>query len=159
MYDSDRDGLLTHAEFNELMQDISSHVMQQQVEDSVRELALFELTGQDVAVEMISYDDFQMVMEEHHILPSFATPHQKSDDSQIEAYRDLHAPERCDDDKTPLCDQALGFKSTGAKFGVSKRQSARAIKRTLLARSTTKGRDASLHSVLSEVSRGFPGRG
>ena len=100
MYDSDRDGLLTHAEFNELMQDISSHVVQQQVEGSVRELHLFELTGDDISltgepVEMISYDDFQMVMEEHHILPSFATPHQKSDDSQIEAYRDLHAPERC----------------------------------------------------------------
>jgi Ca2+-binding EF-hand superfamily protein len=107
MYDSDRDGQLTRAEFNELIQDISSHVVQQQVEDSVKELELFGLTTTEE--EMISFDDFQMVMEEHHILPSFATPHQKSDDSQIEAYRDLHAPERCGHHKTPLRVQALGF--------------------------------------------------
>jgi hypothetical protein len=60
MYDADRDGMLTHAEFDALIQDISSHVVQHQVEQSVKELHVFEL-GEDAPLEMISYDDFQMV--------------------------------------------------------------------------------------------------
>eukprot|EP00241_Pyramimonas_parkeae_P004345 CAMPEP_0114260004 /NCGR_PEP_ID=MMETSP0058-20121206/20213_1 /TAXON_ID=36894 /ORGANISM="Pyramimonas parkeae, CCMP726" /LENGTH=885 /DNA_ID=CAMNT_0001375125 /DNA_START=134 /DNA_END=2791 /DNA_ORIENTATION=+ len=103
MYDTNRDGMLTKSEFEELLSDVSSHVVVHKVEESVRELGVFDdcpsLEGDDdnhgkQPMNCLSFEDFQMVMEEHHVLPSFAAPHQSSHDAQIEAYRDLSSAER-----------------------------------------------------------------
>eukprot|EP00193_Tetraselmis_chui_P011665 CAMPEP_0177786974 /NCGR_PEP_ID=MMETSP0491_2-20121128/21218_1 /TAXON_ID=63592 /ORGANISM="Tetraselmis chuii, Strain PLY429" /LENGTH=905 /DNA_ID=CAMNT_0019308239 /DNA_START=168 /DNA_END=2886 /DNA_ORIENTATION=- len=95
MYDKDHDGLITKAEFDELLHDVAAGSKEEL--NAAADATFLEYSVDDVLGHGVQYIDFQafkQLVTDTNVLPSFYEPHQQAPDHQQFAFRDLKARER-----------------------------------------------------------------